>query len=242
MAKLFAISDIHGHLDEFISALSKVDLSDKNNRLILIGDYIDNGLQSFQVISKIIELEELYPNQIITLLGNHEDMFNLAIKEARYGNNISVGQDHYFRNSGLTTLHSFYPEATVETRGIYFKKFATEHKHLRKWIKNLPTRYENSDYYFVHAGVDFTKNFWNQTHRDMIWIREPFLSSNVKYNKIVFHGHSPVKEEPYYEEKSNRINIDEGCVYGGKLNIVVIEEGNIPLQQSTIIKKDIYEK
>lgn len=67
MAKLFAISDIHGYLDEFISSLSKVDLSDKNNRLILIGDYIDNGLQSFQVISKIIELEEVYPNQIITL-------------------------------------------------------------------------------------------------------------------------------------------------------------------------------
>lgn len=63
MAKLFAISDIHGHLDEFLSALSKVDLSDKNNRLILIGDYIDNGHQSFQVISKIIELEELHPNQ-----------------------------------------------------------------------------------------------------------------------------------------------------------------------------------
>ncbi|MFQ2947066.1 metallophosphoesterase, partial [Streptococcus pneumoniae] len=75
MAKLFAISDIHGHLDEFLSALSKVDLSDKNNRLILIGDYIDNGHQSFQVISKIIELEELHPNQIITLLGNHEEWF-----------------------------------------------------------------------------------------------------------------------------------------------------------------------
>ncbi|MBZ4299547.1 metallophosphoesterase, partial [Streptococcus pneumoniae] len=48
---------------------------DKNNRLILIGDYIDNGHQSFQVISKIIELEELHPNQIITLLGNHEEWF-----------------------------------------------------------------------------------------------------------------------------------------------------------------------
>ena len=54
MAKIYAISDIHGYLDEFINALSKVDLSDKNNRLILIGDYIDTGIQSFQVISKII--------------------------------------------------------------------------------------------------------------------------------------------------------------------------------------------
>lgn len=52
MAKLFAISDIHGYLDEFICALSKVDLSDKNNRLILIGDYIDNGLNLFKLFPK----------------------------------------------------------------------------------------------------------------------------------------------------------------------------------------------
>ena len=75
MDKIYAISDIHGYLDEFINALSKIDLSDKNNRLILIGDYIDNGIHSFKVISKIIEMEEFYPHQIITLLGNHEEWF-----------------------------------------------------------------------------------------------------------------------------------------------------------------------
>ncbi|WP_193588882.1 metallophosphoesterase, partial [Streptococcus pneumoniae] len=75
MAKIYAISDIHGYLDEFIDALNKVNLNDKDNRLFLLGDYLDNGLQSFQVISKIIELEEIYPNQIITLLGNHEEWF-----------------------------------------------------------------------------------------------------------------------------------------------------------------------
>lgn len=54
MAKIYAISDIHGYLDEFINALNKVELSDKDNRLILLGDYIDNGSKSFQVLSKII--------------------------------------------------------------------------------------------------------------------------------------------------------------------------------------------
>ncbi len=54
MAKIYAISDIHGYLDEFIDALNKVNLNDKDNRLFLLGDYLDNGLQSFRVISKII--------------------------------------------------------------------------------------------------------------------------------------------------------------------------------------------
>ena len=75
MSRIFAMSDIHGHYDEFIENLSKIDLSDKDNQLILLGDYIDNGSQSFQVISKIIELEKIYPKQIITLFGNHEEWF-----------------------------------------------------------------------------------------------------------------------------------------------------------------------
>ena len=75
MVKIYAISDIHGYLDEFIDALNKIDLSDKQRRLILLGDYMDNGSQSFQVISKIIELEKIYPKQIITLFGNHEEWF-----------------------------------------------------------------------------------------------------------------------------------------------------------------------
>lgn len=75
MAKYYSMSDIHGHYDEFIESLSKVDLSDKNSLLILLGDYIDNGSQSLQVISKIIELEKYYSDQVITLLGNHEEYF-----------------------------------------------------------------------------------------------------------------------------------------------------------------------
>lgn len=76
MSKIYVMSDIHGHYDEFIESLSKVDLSDTDNRLILLGDYIDGGSQSFQVISKIIELEKKFPDQVITLLGNHEEYFS----------------------------------------------------------------------------------------------------------------------------------------------------------------------
>ena len=49
-------------------------------------------------------------------------------------------------------------------------------------------------------------------------------------------------KEPYYDIRDNRINIDGGCVYGGKLNIVVInDEGEIDIKQSKILEEDIYE-
>ena len=69
----------------------------------------------------------------------------------------------------------------------------------------------------------------------MVWIREPFLSSKERYHKKVFHGHSPVKEAPYYEIKDNRINIDGGCVYGGKLNIIIIAGSELIIKQSKIL-------
>ena len=157
MAKLFAISDIHGHLDEFISALSKVDLSDKNNRLILIGDYIDNGLQSFQVISKIIELEEVYPNQIITLLGNHEEWFyDWLILEKPTSSAFSETIKSFFSPEELNYIfksntNNFETGVRNEIKNnIKFNPFIN-------WFKK---RYRDERYYetetqiFVHAGID----------------------------------------------------------------------------------------
>ena len=237
--RTIVISDIHGCFYTMKKLLDEVDFNSNEDKLICLGDMCDRGKNTKLVWEYFYNLQKDYKQHVV-LLGNHEDMFNLAIKEAMYEHSIDKRQDHYFRNNGLTTLQSFYPQATTETRREYFRKFAKEQKHLRVWLKNLPTRYESEDYYFVHAGVDFNKNFWNQTHRDMVWIREPFLSSKKKYHKKVFHGHSPVKEEPYYEIKENRTNIDGGCVYGGKLNIIIIEDISIEVKQSAILKEDVY--
>lgn len=233
------VSDIHGSFYTLQNLLTKVNFDPRSDKLICLGDMCDRGKNSNLVFQFFYNLQQQYKQHIV-LLGNHEDMLNLAIKEALYTKDEKIRQNHCFRNGGLTTLQSFYPTATKENSSYYFKKFSSEYKNLRKWLKSLPTRYESEDYFFVHAGVDFSKSFWNQTHRDMVWIREPFLSTGLKYDKPIFHGHTPVKDKPFYEIKENRINIDGGCVYGGKLNIVVITENDLIIEQSTIDKKDIY--
>lgn len=71
--KIYAMSDIHGYLQEFEKALSLVDLSG-NNMLILLGDYI-HGPESYGVLDKIISLQEKYgSDKVIALMGNHEEM------------------------------------------------------------------------------------------------------------------------------------------------------------------------
>ena len=180
------ISDIHGSFYTMRKLLDEVNFNPELDKLICLGDMCDRGKNTKLVWEYFYNLQKKYSHHIV-LLGNHEDMFNLAIKEARYTEQEVVRQDHYFRNSGLTTLQSFYPEATKENRRKYFKLFAQDFKALRTWLKNLPTRYEGKDYYFVHAGVDFSKGFWNQIHRDLVWMREPYLSSTEKYNKKILY-------------------------------------------------------
>ena len=71
--KVYAMSDIHGHIYEFQDALSKIDLSG-NNMLILLGDYV-HGPYSYGVLDKIMELQNKYgTDKVIALLGNHEEM------------------------------------------------------------------------------------------------------------------------------------------------------------------------
>lgn len=71
--KIFAMSDIHGCLDAFLDALSLVDLDDNSNKLILCGDYIHRGDDSYSVVEKIMELKKKYKKRVIVLMGNHEE-------------------------------------------------------------------------------------------------------------------------------------------------------------------------
>ncbi|HFO2264324.1 TPA: metallophosphoesterase [Streptococcus pneumoniae] len=226
MAKLFAISDIHGHLDEFLSALSKVDLSDKNNRLILIGDYIDNGHQSFQVISKIIELEELHPNQIITLLGNHEEWFyDWLILENPTSSSFSETIKSFFSPEELTyilksNVNNFEAGVRNEIKNnIKFNPFIN-------WFKK---RYRDKRYYetdtqiFVHAGIDEEAGkLWKDLTSSEIFTNK-FPITTGGFFKDIVSGHiaswEVAKDKTYqgkiYFDGKNHYFID-GDVYHSK--------------------------
>ena len=70
--KIYAISDIHGYLNAFLDALKRVDLEDKDNMLILCGDYIHGGTDSYGVVEKIVDLKKKYKKRVVVLMGNHE--------------------------------------------------------------------------------------------------------------------------------------------------------------------------
>ena len=57
-----------------------------------------------------------------------------------------------------------------------------------------------------------------------MWSRSnKFFDKNFKSEKIIIHGHTPEKEVINFP---NRINIDTGCFFSGKLSCVCVNNEN----------------
>ena len=97
MAFLYAMSDIHGELEVFEAALRQVDLRDTANKLLLLGDYIDYGAQSGQVLRSIHELQQSYgEEQVVVLKGNHEVMLLEWLETYSRPKARKSGEDDFF--------------------------------------------------------------------------------------------------------------------------------------------------
>ena len=69
-SKTWLISDIHGELGLFDRLLTGVNLG--KDRLIILGDVIDRGEHSMELMDKVRELMKQYPDKVQMIKGNHE--------------------------------------------------------------------------------------------------------------------------------------------------------------------------
>ncbi len=196
----YAISDIHGCSEQLKSLLKKIKDFDK---LIFLGDYIDRGPNSKEVIDIIRDLQNKYGDKIITLIGNHEDLCLKAYDNYDYCLWRNPG------NGGSQTLKNFNGDVPVE---------------YLNWMRNLKLYYEDDYFYYVHAGLRPHVEIEDNDRDDIIWIRYDFLLSDYKFKKRVIHGHTPGENVIY---RDNRVNIDTGCVFGYKLSAIKIEGAEI---------------
>ncbi len=197
MGRLFAISDIHGCFNPFYELVVRViDLS-KSDQLILLGDYIDRGEQSREVVDFIIDLKKKGFN-IIPLMGNHELMLLDSWNDpgALY---------QWYMNSGATTLFSYGIQDIMEMNTLYIDFFQS--LEFYKAIGN---------FLFVHAGFnDYETDPFSDKHT-MVWECSPHYINPLLREKTIIHGHRAktigfVKK--LINEKSSVIPIDTGCVY-----------------------------
>ena len=208
MDKFFAIGDIHGCLDKLRELIGLIPADPASDMLVFIGDYIDRGAESPSVIDYILELKKKYA-KVICLCGNHETMLL----------NYLEGDDEelYLANGGMTTLVAY---GISRTDAPAERKSKIPPKHLR-FLKTLLPYYETEQFIFVHAGLLPGIPLAGQSIHDLLWIRSEFVESGFDFGKTVVFGHTHSKE-PLVGR--NKIGIDTGAVYGGKLTCVELPD------------------
>jgi serine/threonine protein phosphatase 1 len=217
--RVYAVGDVHGCLDRLVALHWAItaDLAAHpvaESVLIHMGDYVDRGPDSAGVIWLLTGTVAPPVTRRVDLQGNHEVMMVQALS----GDTRAAGV--WVENGGTNTLESYRVPVLAE-QNEWNQSIPLAHL---QWIKTRELTHQEGGYLFVHAGIRPGRKMYRQSPGDLLWIREPFLSSRDKHPFVVVHGHTPT-EAP--EIRANRIGIDTGAVMGGPLTCVVLEEDRL---------------
>lgn len=215
--RIIVVADIHGENKKFRKALKSVSLK-KSDILVLIGDLIDRGTESKQVLDTILLLKESGFTNIVYIRGNHEQMLLDSIEDENK-------EYIWIKNGGDKTLKSFRVNFASQIPDIYIRL-----------LNSSILYYEHDNYFFVHAGLNFELEDPLQDIHSLMWIRnisiELYKKSSFSSKKII-HGHTPIERSKILNNLKNNkiINLDNGIYLKkeefGKLTIADLTNNKI---------------
>lgn len=223
---IYAIGDVHGCLEALRSVEAKI-LADAANEpgekwLVMLGDYIDRGPHSAQVLDHLLAPPPRGFRRIC-LRGNHEAALLAALEDA----DALVG---WLGFGAEATLASYGMSATQigaldrgGRKGLQLLQAYIPEEHIA-FLRQLPVMLSVPGYIFVHAGLRPGVPSDRQSERDLLWIRDEFLLADHDFGATVIHGHTPI-DEPYLSPR--RVGIDTGCFASGRLTAVRVGDDGV---------------
>ena len=221
--RAYVIGDIHGRLDLLDQLLAKIehDWSERPARkvlLVVLGDLIDRGPQSSQVLERVRTFEAGGVRKVF-LLGNHEEVLLRIL-----GGETSLVPS-WLQFGGAQCLASYGGDPrkvarSSATEALEIIRAAVPASHV-EFLESFVDTCRFGDYLFVHAGIRPNIPIDEQLQSDLRWIREPFLMDDTDHGCVVVHGHT-ISEA--VEERANRIGLDTGAYRTGILTALAIEE------------------
>jgi len=222
--RLYAIGDVHGCDDLLADAHRKIaeDLAARpvgDHRIVHVGDYGDRGPDTAAVIERLAALTIADPH-VVCLRGNHDEMLLGFLAEPD-----DMGST-FIANGGEATLASYGVKVGLlalfigDHADLAERLAGTMPAHHLAFLEALPLTARFGDYFFCHAGIRPGVPLDRQSPHDLVWIRDEFLLSGADHGVVVVHGHTPSGEP---EVLPNRINVDTGAVFTGRLTCLVLE-------------------
>ncbi|MDT3377006.1 metallophosphoesterase family protein [Labrys neptuniae] len=221
---IIAFGDVHGHLSLMEEILAKAQARarakpDRRHIVISLGDLVDRGPDSRGVVARL--MGDLPGCELHVLRGNHETLLMSFLAG-------DPDADVWLKWGGMATVGSYgvdikgadpHSKRDVERiRAEFRARMLPDHFD---FMRTRPLSLTFGDYFFVHAGVRPDVPLAKQKEYDLIWIRDEFLPSGQLFEKKIVHGHTSVEEPDF---RTNRINLDTGACYGGKLTAAIFED------------------
>lgn len=203
MGRTFCIGDIHG-CAAALAGLLKAIRPNSDDTVVTLGDYVDRGPQSSQVLEILTDL--ISKTQLIPILGNHEVMMINAFE----------GKDamrYWLSHGGDQTVQS------------YGGDIGNMPPHHRMFLQHCRKFHEINDHFFVHASYRPDLDLEQQPDDVLLW-------EHLKYSAPVAHmsgkkawvGHTPQEDGEVYD-LGHLALIDTYCFGGGYLTAVDVHSG-----------------
>ena len=222
--RIYVIGDVHGRAD-LLRQMQDMVLADAANFgrcqpvVVYLGDYIDRGLESRQVLDMLLN-EPLPGFEEIRLLGNHEQAMLDFLDDPGIG-------PAWLYYGGAATLYSYGINSHARTPegADRFAHLSSElvralpRQHVG-FLRELQLHHVEGDYLFVHAGIRPGVPLEDQQTEDLLYIRDDFLNYSDPHGHIVVHGHT-ITSGP--DVRPNRIGIDTGAFATGRLTCLVLD-------------------
>lgn len=215
--RIFAIGDIHGVASEpeiLLRHLEEEEGLTEEDLVIFLGDYIDRGSDSKDVIELCLEFRRKFPKTRF-LKGNHEDML---LDFLGFGGNLGQA---FLYNGGLETIQSYGISVFAPPQEMV-NALPPEHF---KFFCELESVISVEDFILVHAGLNPAIELEEQVTNDLFWIRDEFLNNPHDFQKTVIFGHTPHQE--IFVHLPYKIGLDTGLVFGNKLTCLELKSGKI---------------
>lgn len=198
MGRRIAVTDIHGCFYSFKYLLEREVKLQKKDELYLLGDYINKGPYSKEVLDYLLELRTA-GFQLHLLRGNHEqELLNLLDGKADLDGLMSKG--------AKTLLHSFAVELPQQIPGLYIT-----------FLRSMHYFFELPDFYLVHAGFDFSRENPFTESETLLNIRDYKVDREKSGNRPIIHGHTPTDLPVILQrlKQKNKLHysLDAGCTY-----------------------------
>jgi len=204
--RIFAIGDVHGCAEKLATLLGRIPLEPERDTLIFLGDLIDRGPGSMEVIETICRLQR-QGVAVLGLIGNHEYLLR------EYQQSGDTALLPYLRANGIeATLDSYGAASQRGLADLSFMPLAH-----REFLAALRPYWETDDFIFVHAGIMPGIPLADHDLPTLCEKRGEFLLAEVTGSKRVVFGHTPFAT-PFITP--TKIGIDTGAVYGNLLTAV----------------------